>query len=386
MTEWAPGPVSQGAQPARRCGGSSRATGSRAPTLRLVDHHEAHAAAAAWASGFASCAVLTIDGLGDGAVGDDLRGSATAGCERVAVVAGAALARRVLRARHEPAQHARARGRGQGHGARRLRGADCRRRQPAAGVGARAGRRHRDAVARTCLAPAAGARPLAVSPTSSSPTSRSGPSRMRAMALARDAVRLTGLRQARAGWRRRVERQGDAAGAAPARRSRRSYVFPHMGDGGLALGAAVVAAAAAAASRCARSQSARPRPGVTIGRRSSRALRAAGLPATSPANACRAVSRTCWPTAGSSCGSRARWSTARARSGTAACWRGPIGSTCAIASIWRSSGASGTSRSARACSRARRARLLADWTGGRNRCDDDGVPGGRGVPRAIWPA
>jgi carbamoyltransferase len=35
-------------------------------TLRLLDHHEAHAAAAAWASGFASCAVLTIDGLGDG--------------------------------------------------------------------------------------------------------------------------------------------------------------------------------------------------------------------------------------------------------------------------------------------------------------------------------
>jgi carbamoyltransferase len=35
--------------------------------LRLVDHHEAHAAGAAWASGFDDCAVLTIDGLGDGA-------------------------------------------------------------------------------------------------------------------------------------------------------------------------------------------------------------------------------------------------------------------------------------------------------------------------------
>ena len=34
--------------------------------LRLVDHHEAHAAAAAWAAGFAPCAVLTIDGVGDG--------------------------------------------------------------------------------------------------------------------------------------------------------------------------------------------------------------------------------------------------------------------------------------------------------------------------------
>jgi hypothetical protein len=35
--------------------------------LMLVDHHEAHAAGAAWASGFGDCGVLTIDGLGDGA-------------------------------------------------------------------------------------------------------------------------------------------------------------------------------------------------------------------------------------------------------------------------------------------------------------------------------
>jgi hypothetical protein len=34
--------------------------------LRLVDHHAAHAAAAACASGFGSCAVITIDGVGDG--------------------------------------------------------------------------------------------------------------------------------------------------------------------------------------------------------------------------------------------------------------------------------------------------------------------------------
>jgi carbamoyltransferase len=34
--------------------------------LILVDHHESHAAAAAWASRFEGCAVLTIDGLGDG--------------------------------------------------------------------------------------------------------------------------------------------------------------------------------------------------------------------------------------------------------------------------------------------------------------------------------
>ena len=34
--------------------------------LTLLDHHECHASAAAWASGFPSCAVLTIDGVGDG--------------------------------------------------------------------------------------------------------------------------------------------------------------------------------------------------------------------------------------------------------------------------------------------------------------------------------
>ena len=36
------------------------------PTIALVDHHEAHAATAAWGSDFAPCAVLTIDGVGDG--------------------------------------------------------------------------------------------------------------------------------------------------------------------------------------------------------------------------------------------------------------------------------------------------------------------------------
>jgi carbamoyltransferase len=65
MTEWSPGPLSKAVsrQVLKRqlaCHGLSRAD------LKIVDHHEAHAAAAGWASGFASCAVLTIDGLGDG--------------------------------------------------------------------------------------------------------------------------------------------------------------------------------------------------------------------------------------------------------------------------------------------------------------------------------
>jgi carbamoyltransferase len=65
ITEWGPGAASRllsgralKAELTRRALGQAQ--------LRLVDHHEAHAAAAAWASGFASCAVVTIDGLGDG--------------------------------------------------------------------------------------------------------------------------------------------------------------------------------------------------------------------------------------------------------------------------------------------------------------------------------
>ena len=65
MTEWAPGPVSRALSEValRR---SMRACGLRHAALRLVDHHEAHAAGAAWASGAGPRAVLTIDGLGDG--------------------------------------------------------------------------------------------------------------------------------------------------------------------------------------------------------------------------------------------------------------------------------------------------------------------------------
>lgn len=43
------------------------AAGLRPATLQLFDHHHCHAIAAAHASGFDRCAVVTIDGLGDGA-------------------------------------------------------------------------------------------------------------------------------------------------------------------------------------------------------------------------------------------------------------------------------------------------------------------------------
>lgn len=65
MTEWAPGPVSRRLSRLALKRNLER-HGLAAVPLMLIDHHEAHAAAAAWASGFPACAVLTIDGLGDG--------------------------------------------------------------------------------------------------------------------------------------------------------------------------------------------------------------------------------------------------------------------------------------------------------------------------------
>jgi len=65
LTEWRPGPVSRALSTAALRRQLAR-HGLAPATLRLFDHHEAHSAAAAWASGFDSCAVLTIDGLGDG--------------------------------------------------------------------------------------------------------------------------------------------------------------------------------------------------------------------------------------------------------------------------------------------------------------------------------
>jgi carbamoyltransferase len=65
MTEWAPGVLSRSLSSIalRR---ELAQHGLQGAELRLVDHHEAHAAGAARASRFDACAVLTIDGLGDG--------------------------------------------------------------------------------------------------------------------------------------------------------------------------------------------------------------------------------------------------------------------------------------------------------------------------------
>jgi carbamoyltransferase len=66
VTPWPPNVVSRAASRyaiARHVA----AAGLRPQALRLFDHHHCHAIAAAHASGFDRCAVVTIDGLGDGA-------------------------------------------------------------------------------------------------------------------------------------------------------------------------------------------------------------------------------------------------------------------------------------------------------------------------------
>jgi carbamoyltransferase len=65
ITEWGPSGVSR-ALSARALRRELRGLGMASAELRLLDHHECHAAAAAWASSYDSCAVLTIDGVGDG--------------------------------------------------------------------------------------------------------------------------------------------------------------------------------------------------------------------------------------------------------------------------------------------------------------------------------
>jgi carbamoyltransferase len=65
MTEWAPNAISRAASRAALAR-DLRPLGLDHARLDLHDHHACHAVAAALASGFERCAVLTIDGLGDG--------------------------------------------------------------------------------------------------------------------------------------------------------------------------------------------------------------------------------------------------------------------------------------------------------------------------------
>jgi carbamoyltransferase len=65
IPEWGPTRASRALSVAALRRELSR-VGLTAARLTLLDHHECHATAAAWTSGFPSCAVLTIDGVGDG--------------------------------------------------------------------------------------------------------------------------------------------------------------------------------------------------------------------------------------------------------------------------------------------------------------------------------
>ncbi len=65
ITEWSPGRMSRMLS-RRALRGELARHGLQRAELVLVDHHEAHAAPAACAAPFGPCAVLTIDGLGDG--------------------------------------------------------------------------------------------------------------------------------------------------------------------------------------------------------------------------------------------------------------------------------------------------------------------------------
>jgi len=65
LTEWPPNALSR-AVSRWALARDLRASGIANARLKIYDHHECHAAAAAYASGFASAVVVTMDGVGDG--------------------------------------------------------------------------------------------------------------------------------------------------------------------------------------------------------------------------------------------------------------------------------------------------------------------------------
>jgi carbamoyltransferase len=241
MTEWRPNALSRSlsARAVRRELASLGLTRAR---LALVDHHEAHAAGAAWASGFSSCAVVTIDGLGDG-LSSTIYAFREGRLERVA----ASPARHSLGVFFE-------------HVTNLL---NMRELEDEGKVMALADYAAPIADAENPLLELVRVRDGAIETVRAGHALRRTLARVHwrhsneqfayfaqrvveatCVALARDAIRLTGLnRLALAG--------GVVSNVKATRRVRLLpgledvYVFPHMGDGGLALGAAVVAAAGA---------------------------------------------------------------------------------------------------------------------------------------------
>jgi carbamoyltransferase len=246
ITEWPPGPVSRALSRLllqRKLAGHAL---TRAK-LKLVDHHEAHAAAAAWAADFAPCAVLTIDGLGDG-LSATISAFRDGRLERVAV----SPARSSLGVFFE-------------HVTNLL---NMRELEDEGKVMALADYAAPIADEQNPLLPWVRVRDGVIETERPGHAMRQGLARVHwryaneqfaylaqrvvehtCVALARDAVRLTGLR--------RLALAGGVVSNVKATRRIRLlpevedvFVFPHMGDGGLALGAAVAAAV---------------RSGVTIG-------------------------------------------------------------------------------------------------------------------------
>jgi carbamoyltransferase len=238
MTEWAPGPVSRGIS--RRLLQRTLARhGLGHARLALVDHHAAHAAGAAWASGFDDCAVVTIDGLGDGL-------SATISSFREG---------RLTRVTASPARHSlgvffehvtnllnmrELEDEGKVMALADYAAPVADDRNPLVGCV-----RVRDGVIETQSAGHALRRALAgvhwLYPNEQFAFMAQRVVEIASVALARDAVRLTG--------HRRLALAGGVVSNVKATRQIRLlpevddvFVFPHMGDGGLALGAAVWAA------------------------------------------------------------------------------------------------------------------------------------------------
>jgi len=246
MTEWPPGPVSRAVSTTLLKRQLARHGLSRSG-LRIVDHHAAHAAGAAWASGFDECAVVTIDGLGDGL-------SATISAFRGG---------RLERVAASPARHSI--GVFFEHVTNLL---NMRELEDEGKVMALADYaapiddavnpllpwvRVRDGVIET-ERPGHALRRLLAPVHWRFPNEQFAYLAQRtvehaAVALARDAVRLTGLR--------RLAMAGGVVSNVKATRQvrllpdvRDVYVFPHMGDGGLALGAAMSAASSAGERVC----------------------------------------------------------------------------------------------------------------------------------------
>ena len=241
MTEWSPGPVSRGLSriALQRMLARHRLGHAR---LTLVDHHAAHAAGAAWASGFDDCAVLTIDGVGDG-----LSATISSFREGRLKLVTASPARHSLGVFFEHVtnllnmRELEDEGKVMALADYAAPVADDR--NPLVGCV-----RVRDGVIETAAAGHALRRALArihwLYPNEQFAFMAQRVVEITCVALARDAVRLTG--------QRRLALAGGVVSNVKATRRIRLlpevddvYVFPHMGDGGLALGAAAWAASRA---------------------------------------------------------------------------------------------------------------------------------------------